>query len=366
MIFTTNPRFRTATLVGALMACGHGGAAANAQEAIDPKERYAYAETLRQGADVKLDPEKAFAIQTELAAAGYVRAQDKLAYHYARGAGVEADPEAASRWYRAAIENGRGGSRISFAKHLMRQGDFEQAKQQLESAVDEDVHGAEAFLALSHNDGALGGLSRKREGKAALVRLAKEGDARAMQYILLRMAEGARFDIDRGSLVTDALEIALDREHKDHAKVIEGLLPYFRKHGSREMRVVRAQLLKAPKLRGKVHMTEALYLAHETSRREFAQNAQAIITQTDGVDYGRALFITSRLDINAYVHVLQNELRTREYFDGRSSGRMNRPTIRAALSYCRDAGIHDVCRLGPLKAVSIKAIAQALAFDREP
>lgn len=81
--------------------------------------------------------------------------------------------------------------------------------------------------------------------------------------------------------------------------------------------------------------------------------------------YARALSVAARINRNAYVRIVQKELRAQGYAVGRSSPYMNRPLIRAINRFCRDTGIVDDCRMGPLKSVTIKAVAGKLAELRQ-
>lgn len=357
-----SPVIKTICICVSLFILPLDGIAANTPTA---KQIYAQAEALRLGTDVKSDPAAAFQIMKGLANTGHARAQDKLAYYYLRGIGTAINVKNAEVWYQTAIKNGRKSSLTSYAKLLLKQNAFDEALSQLTLATRTDVRGAATLLAVSHHDESFGPLSKQAQGTADLTKLAQTGDVRAIQYILIRLARGNKFDLDSQRLMQDALLIARDPTNRYHAKTAEALLAYLRQSHGREQRALRAKLVRTPDLRGKIWAAESLYLAVETNPTSFWGASEKIVKSTNSNDYARALYLTSRLNKNAYVRILQKELRVLGYKPGRASGYLTSSTIRAVTKLCKDIGISNICRLGPLKSGSIKEIAKWLSNNRQ-
>lgn len=336
-----------------------------ASNAPTTKELFVHAEALRMGTDIEPDPTAAFHIMMDLAKSGNTRAQDKLAYYYRLGIGTAVNLENAAIWYKAAITNGRDYSRAPYAKLLLKQNAFADALTQLTLATKADIRGAAALLAATHHDGSFGHLSQRDKGTDDLIGLSQAGDVVAIQYLLIRLARGNKFDMDTDRLFQDALRISRDLTHRYHAKTAEALLAYLRQTNGKKGLNLRAELLQTPNLRGRVWVAESLYLAIETTPATFWKASEQIVISADVNSYARALFLTSRLNKNAYVRILQKELTAYGYKPGRTSGYLTSATIRAVTKFCKDIGILNICRHGPLKSNSIKEIAKWLSNNRQ-
>ncbi|WP_162651276.1 sel1 repeat family protein [Lentilitoribacter sp. Alg239-R112] len=337
----------------------------NASNTPTTKELFAHAEALRVGADVKPDPTAAFQIMMDLAKAGNARAQDKLANYYRLGVGTAVNTENAAAWYKAAIKNGRDYSRVPYARLLLKQNAFADALSQLTLATKADIRGAAALLAATHHDGSFGHLSQRDQGTDDLIKLSQAGDVVASLYLLQHLARGNKFDMDTDRLFQDALQISRDPTHRYHLKTAEVLLAYLRQTNGRKGLSIRAELLQTPNLRGRIWVAESLYFAIETTPETFWKASEKIVISADSESYTRALFLTSRLNKNAYVRILQKELTAHGYKPGRTSGYLTSATIRAITKLCKDIGILNTCRLGPLKSSSIKEIAKWLSNNRQ-
>ena len=123
--------------------------------------------------------------------------------------------------------------------------------------------------------------------------------------------------------------------------------------------------MEHPAIRSKVVAEERLYLARgRRSPNASGSLSEEIVEGTEGNAYARALIATSKINKNAYVRILQEELRGIGYDPGRSSGYLTRPTIRAVNSFCRDFDLESACIHGPAKAIAIKAVSTELARVR--
>ncbi|WP_422048858.1 peptidoglycan-binding protein [Shimia sp.] len=333
-----------------------------AMQALTEKERYAKAEALRFGTEMPKDTAAAFLEMQALAQDGNARAQARLAYYHLKGIGTSVDPDAAALWYQAAINAGRDNVRTSYAKLLMSQGQAVEALTQLNVASEAGVEKAQALRAQYHYLGRFAEASDKPFGRAELTRFAQAGDVASMKVVLSAMQQGAEFDVDADLLTAQMLDVARQDSGKAGGKAAEALLRLWRGQDDAETLALRSELVAHAALRGRARAEEGLLLAYDThDARAFRPLAQQIVSEASDADYERALYVVSRLDKNAFVHVLQEELRTRGYRVGPTTGIFNTRTMWAVVSFCQDTGIQAECRLGPLRAKVIKAIAGELA-----
>jgi TPR repeat protein len=348
--------------LSALMACSTAQVAGAAGAGLSEKERYAQAEALRLGSAGAADAEGALDLMAALAQDGNSRAQARLAYYYLKGIGGPVDQEAAALWYQAAIAGGRDSARVSYAKLLAAKGDTAEALLQLDLAVEAGLSKAQVLRASYHYQGRFGDLSDRAFGQAALTELAQAGDMAAIQVVLRAVHEGADFEVDAAGLTQQLLGFARSDQAKAGGKAAETLLRVWRGQAGADMLALRTEMLAHPSLRARARAEDGLMLAHDSEdARAFRTAAQQIVAQASGADFERALYVTSRLDQNAYVHVLQEELRSRGYAVGPTTGVFNTRTLWAVVAFCKDTGIQPQCRLGPMRARVIKTIVGELA-----
>ncbi|WP_424969291.1 tetratricopeptide repeat protein [Dinoroseobacter sp. S76] len=322
------------------------------------KARYSAAMALRAEA-----PEEAAAAMIALAQAGYPRAMDRLAYFHTKGQGVPLDLDAARALYEQAVAAGYERSLISLGKLALKSGDLELAEDSLREAVAKGVDKAAPVLAWAHATDRLGERSDPARGIAELRRLAAQ-DSRDAQIFLLA---GLLKQPDAPGAAAEVLTRLETRAAEGDAKAAEGLLRYYRLRGlGSETAGTRAALLETPGMRAKIRVEEGLYLAVEREPARFWLASEALLNSAPNPVFARALTVTSKLNKNAYIRVLQAELTALGYRTGRPSPYLNAPLIRAVNAFCRDTGITDSCRLGPLKSVTIKAVAAELAARRAP
>ncbi|MDA5557269.1 peptidoglycan-binding domain-containing protein [Shimia sp. MMG029] len=346
----------------ALAAFSVSEAYASATGGLSNKERYAQAEALRLGTGASQDSASAFALMSDLARDGDSRAQARLAYYYLKGIGVDADPAAAAVWYEAAIDAGRDSARTSYAKLLAAQGAGDAALAQLDKASEAGLEKAQVLRATYHYQGKFGSASDADFGQAQLTDFATSGNMAAMQVVLAAMQKGASFDVDADLMTAQMLAFAREDQAKSGGKAAEALLRLWREQTDAQSIALRTELVAHPSLRMRAKAEEGLLLAHAThDPRAFRGAAEEIIAQTSGADFNRAVYVVSRLDKNAYVHVLQEELKRRGYAVGPTTGIFNTRTMWAVVEFCQDTGIQAECRLGPLRAKVIKVIVGELA-----
>jgi hypothetical protein len=309
------------------------------------------------------DPAAAFAEMTRLAASGYDRALDRLAYFHLKGIGTPVNAAAAVDLYRRAFEAGHERSLLSLGKVLLSRGRPGEALVALDRAVELNVVGAEATRALAHISSRFGPASDPKGGLADLSRLVASRERTAELGVLKHIATGAGVEIDESNLV----EQLLQRSDDGDGMAAEVLLYYHRSRGSNGgmAMAARERLLAHPNIRAKIIAVEGLYLARDSKPARFWTEAEKIVDTTPGPDFARALVVTARINRNAYVRIVQKQLREFGYYHGRATAYLSGSTIRAVNRFCRDAGIWDACQSGPVKSTAVKAIAMAIAKHRQ-
>ncbi|SMP27242.1 peptidoglycan-binding domain-containing protein [Shimia sagamensis] len=324
---------------------------------LTEKELYAQAEALRLGDDTGA----AFEMMTALAESGYGRAQAKLGYYYLKGIGTVPSSADAATWYQAAIAGGRDGARTSYAKLLMADGQTQAALEQLNAGAAAGIEKARSLRAVLHYEGRFGAASDRDVARSELAALAAEHDVPAMLTMLRGSLSGDAFEMTGSNLEAALISVARGNSDKRAGKAAEGLLKLWQEYPAEENQALRAEMLAHPSLRAKVWADQSLRLAYDIeSDDQFRQSAVHIVGQVPEDQRGRAFYLVSRLDKNAFVHVLQERLRDRGYYRGRTNGYLTQRTIQALARFCQDAGIQDTCRLGPLRSNVIKVVAAEL------
>ncbi len=354
-LFTTP--FLTLTLCAALSGAG-ALADTDAETRKLHKARYSEAMALRETA-----PDAAATAIRALAEAGYPRAMDRLAYFHTKGHGVPLDLGAAQALYAQAIAAGYDRSLVSLGKLALKTGDLALAEDSLEQAIAQGLDSAAPVLSWAHATERLGARSDPARGLATLRALAAQDSRDAQIFLLAGLLKQPQ---EPGA--TEAVLARLEtRAAEGDAKAAEGLLRYYRLRGlGAETARTRAALLETPGMRAKIRIEEGLYLAVEREPARFWLASEALLQEAPNPVFARALTVTSKLNKNAYIRVLQAELTALGYRTGRPSPYLNAPLIRAVNQFCRDTGISESCRLGPLKSVTIKAVAAELATRRAP
>ncbi len=346
--------FGAAVLAVGLLV-GPVAAASNEDAALTPKARYVAAEGFRKVADGTA----AFDAMAALASEGYAPALEKLGYYHSRGVGTAVDTAEAARFYEAAIASGRDKARTAYGKLLAREGRHVEALTQLQLAEAAGVSNAAPVLAEFHYFGKFGDLSETALGKAGLMEAAAGGHVRSMGIVFQEMKKGAAFDVDGSALQATLMAVA-QSEDRDNGRAAEALVKGLR--GDAGAEEARRALLAHPTLREKVRVEEALWLAAETSRgRALWAALDEVVATTDETMFARALYVVSRIDKNAYVHVLQREMADRGYAVGRQTGMLNTRTLKAVAQFCADREITRTCRYGPMRSQVIKVITAELA-----
>lgn len=293
-----------------------------------------------------------------LCSESYARACARAGYHALKGIGVEQDTTKAIEFYRHAVRGGHHASSTSLGKVHLQRGEYEMAIEALSKAADADDARARATLAWAHATNRLGALSRPESGFATLLETAQLGQ-RDAELLLLDAWSKARVKDSN----VDGILIALHKRWVGgDAKAAEVLLRYYRLVGhKRGTPLVRSELLATQGLRDKIRVEEGLYLASVDDPNDFWERSEQLVRGAPNGVFARALAVSAKINKNAYVRIVQKELRALGYPVGRPSPYMNRPLIRSIDAFCRDHGVGEVCRNGPLKSATIKTVAALLA-----
>jgi tetratricopeptide (TPR) repeat protein len=329
---------------------------ASAAADLTEKQRFAAAMTLHA-----TDPQQSITALKTLSQEGYARASDRLGYFSLKGLGVAQDTEAAITYYKQAIANGRDASLMSLGKVYMSDGQYRQALDTLTQASEAGHLKADAVLAWAHATGRLGPLSLQATGFDRLVVLSGTGLREAEMYLLDAAVRLHR----RPANLNQVLGALHSRHAAGDTKAAEALLRYYRaQRHPRGTLKMRQTLLRTEGLRDKIRVEEGLYLARDANPARFWLLSEDLVASAPADVYARALSVTARINKNAYVRILQDELRQLGYPVGRASPYMNAPLIRAVNRFCRDSGVAAACTAGPLKSATIKAVAAELATRR--
>lgn len=322
-------------------------------DTLTQKQRYSQAMSY-QASDIEHTLTQLRALGDE----GYARAVDRLAYFTFKGVGVDKDVDAAIALYKSAVAAGRTASLVSLGKVYLTEKRYQEANDTLQMAADEGHDKAIPVLAWAHATRRLGPLSQPSLGYGALIDLAAD-DNRSGQFYLLDAAT-------RLGLTPTNIDHVLDRLHTrladGDAKAAESLARYYRMQPHPRGTVsVRASVLETHGIRDKIRIEEGLYLARDQRPGQFWTASQALVQSAPADVYARALTVSARINKNAYVRIIQSDLRALGYQVGRPSPYLNTPLIRAINTFCRDYDITKDCAPGPLKSSTIKAIASKLA-----
>lgn len=308
-------------------------------------------------------PERTAHALKQLSDDGYARATEQLAYLTLKGRGVAQDTDAAIALYQKAVAGGRASSMVSLAKAYLTTGEYQTAIRTLNQASKLGLIKADAVLAWAHATNRLGQYSMPETGFSQLVALSNNG-ARDGQLNLLDAAV-------RIGKAPPNIASVLHQLHTRHSegdpKAAEVLLKYYRTVGHPTGTLaVRKTLLETKGLREKVRVEEGLHLAGALQPRHFWTEAEQLVDSAPAHVYARALVVTAKINKNAYVRIVQKELRNLGYPVGIASPFMNAPLIRSINMFCRERNIAGACTLGPLKSTTVKAVASELASTRAP
>lgn len=313
-------------------------------------------------AQEQTDPGAAFAAAMSLAVGGYAPALDRVGYHFRHGIGTQKDLAAARDWYLRAIAAGHPWSTATLARVEIEMGHGDAALRRLEVAARQNLPGTQRLLATSHIDRHFGVRSDPALGRAMLETLAADGEKNAARDLIMRLNWGRLIGPASARAVAQVVQAGLAGD----ARFAEAALVYLARRGdtSSQSLQTRVALARIPGMRERVLSTERIHLAALTHPRQFWSKVDEALADTDAPNYARAASAAFWINKNAWVRVLQNELRSLGYYSGQANGQMTSRTIRAQNRFCRDVGIWATCATGPLRGATVRAVADAIATRR--
>lgn len=331
--------------------------------------RYEIAEAYRTGEGVAQDAKLAFEMFMALSEQGYVRATHRMGDMYRAGAGTDRDLEAAAAAYRSAADGGYDYSLIKLSDTLLDARRPAEALAALEEARDRGASNAELLLAEGHCVGKFGRQSNRSAGCSQVAALAESGNVRAGAIALKLHERRSRritsLDLPKVLAEMEAAMAAGDR------RATEGLARAYRKLSwlIPDARVKHAALVEqyAEQMRPRRRVPEQLHALYNPRRP--AASYSKLVEHLEDADEGGFYFGLMELraiDKNAFVYAIQRELREAGYYNGRLSGIMTRPTVRAMVRYCAAKGGNHLCRHGPLNYNAAAFIANELHETRSP
>lgn len=328
-----------------------------------PKAKFALAEAYRRGQGTLPDISAAREIFTELAEQNDPRALQRIGELALNNASSRGELEQAEAVLTESVELGNLQALIALSDVQFQAGRKSQSRETLVKASSAGVRGAELKLAQADFLKEFGSASERAVGQKRLIELAESGDTRAASAVLRLYERKSRRikELDLNKVVNQLEDAAqngdphaaeaLARFHRRlswlkpggrarHARIVDDYGKY--------MRVNRY----VPEVLQKTYNPNAPI----ASRPEVAK----VIDEAEGLAYFYGLRELRSIDRTAYAYVLQRELKKLGYYNGRVSGRLTRPTVKAVLKFCRDHGVYDTCIHGPLNYDSVTLTARAL------
>lgn len=309
------------------------------------------------------DPKAAFEAMVVLARSGFAPAATRLGFYHRHGLGTPKDLPAARQWYQHAASAGHPWAFASLARVELALGHTEAAKELLQHAAQERRPGAARLLGTAHIDRAFGATSDLALGKQMLMSLASAGDRNAARDLLLRYNWNRLRGRAPDQVVAQVVQYGLDGD----AKFAEAALVYLsRQHDKRAATIKqRAALIQVSGMRRRTFLAERIRLAADMRPDRFWLEAEDVLQDTESEHYAHVAIATFWINKNAWVRVLQKELRTRGYYDGKINAKMTSRTLRAQNKFCKDHNIWRTCAEGPLRGQTVRAVAHAIAETRD-
>ena len=330
--------------------------------AVDADETRTYFNEIKLQEITK--PHTAFTEMMALAQAGYIPATDRVGYYFRHGLGTPPDMSAARHWYRRAASGGHPWSFVSLARTELDLGHSDAALRLLQSAVKDQRPGAARLLGTAHIDRAFGPASDQSLGRQILLDLERGGDAQAARDLLLRY----NWNRLRGQAPAHIVERVVQLGLAGDARFAEAALVYLGRENNKRGETIeqRSALARVPGIRRHILLKESVRLAAERCPARFWLEVEDLLKDAEPEHYVGAVSTAFWINKNAWVRVLQMELRTLGYYHGAINAKMTGQTIRAQSRFCKDRGIPDVCALGPLHGRTMRAVAGLIAALRMP
>ncbi len=308
------------------------------------------------------DASQAYAAMLALAEQGFAPAMDRVGYYHRNGIGTRKDLHRAHHWYARAVAGGHPWSRASLARVEIDMGLGLSAFHRLRNAVRQGKPGTERLFATAHIDRKLGRASKPEAGRAMLEDLSRQGDAKAARDLILRI----NWKRLKGPASDHAVALVVQTGLSGDLRFAEPALVYLSSQGgvAKDVVSMRAKLVSLPGVRGRIRSPERIRLAAIQTPRDFWRQVEKVLAESEGEGFVRAASTAFWINKNAWVRVLQKELRRMGYYDGEINGLMTNQTIRAQNRFCKDKGIWADCAAGPLTGKTLRAVATEIDAER--
>jgi len=319
-----------------------------------------------QQSDAPADTAEALRLFQEAADAGTADALVPLAYAYQNGKGVAADPARAAELFAKAADEGATGALIplgfAYLGGVGIERNIDLAADTFLKAVDQNVENADgALVAAGYTFQEAGGQDNIKRSLELFQVAADAGAGSA--FIPLGFAylngTGVPKDLGRaGEFLLSGVEANVEGAGDALSVVVSA---YQKQGGASNLRSAAALLEKAVEHGDKKSMTflGRAYLRGDGVKADrvrafelFSAAAKAGLPKV-----GTELYW---FDQNAYVQLIQSHLAEKGYLTGRQNGLADARTLRALSRFCRDAGIANVCRAGPLLEAATDAVLPLL------
>jgi tetratricopeptide (TPR) repeat protein len=336
------------------------------QESDNKFAMFILAQAYEQGNGTEVDLERARGIYETLAADGHAMSLLVLGNFEREGTFDDVDLDAAAAYYRASAENGFDFSWLVLARLSLDLGNYDQAEEAFQKAIDADVDDAEAEFARAHFLGELGPLSDRSLGAEKIESGAESGDvelaAAAIRLWERRSRRIQTLDLER---VIALLDQEMRNGDEDATKA---LARAYRTLGWRipQARARHAEIVSdfGDQL-GKNYYREFFHTSYDPSRHTQSRAvAYDVVQSLHGEDFDQAARALRATEMTAFVYLLQQEFASLGYYNGRASGTFNGATLRATMQFCEDQNIMDTCTHGPLRYSASIDIIEALASVR--
>lgn len=309
----------------------------------------------------QVDHEKSLAIFRQLADQGDAYALDRIAVFYRYGYAVERDYAQAMNYYQQAVDAGREKSMFGLADIQVRLNRGSAALRTLQKASEAGLEDADLEIAVGHINRDFGYSTDVQKGVSALLSGIEEDKIDYKIAAVELLADGRRFSTDVPALVA-ALEAEADQGNASAAGALIQLTrekPGLVENAWRK----RQDYLEAYSeiLSDRTRATETVYLTLDSKRpRDVGPALSDLLAgyQDDAFRYGFQRVFWE--DKNAYTYLLQEKLKDLGLYKGNVNGLMTKNTVRAVLSFCRQAEIYDECIHGPMRSGAMRKIVEAL------
>ncbi len=338
--------------------------------ATDPtNERavFALADLYAEGLGVPQDGRRALALFSELASGGSASAMSRAGDLYLGELLGKPNPEAAIAAYSSAIANGRDDDVVNLAEAYILAGRSDEAVALMDKAVGLGIERAEIARARWHLDGDFGPASQPTLGAEYLIEAVTQGNVEAARVASYEYVDNPQ--LMSGLDLEKMIEVLEGAARDGNGSAVRALARAYRRLDT----VIQAARVRhravidtfGGLLDEDARVVEQIYAAYDPRNHlESSRQAASILETVHGAPFIDGMMELRSIERTAFVYALQGELTELGYFRGARNGRLTSRTISSVMEFCRDVGIIDMCRNGPIVREVSEAIVTAIA-DRK-